>query len=100
MYEEIRSFIDPEGRLTALPSKRKKKYLALCYLAEKIPPETCCDERAFNDLLKSLHTFGDPATLRREMFDCCLIDRDPNGTNYRLSPDRPGAEQLIAQKCR
>ena len=100
MYEEIRGFIDADGRLTALPAKRRKKYLALSYLADRIPPEGRYTEREFNALLTALHTFSDPATLRREMYDCFLIDRDGNGENYRLSPDRPSAEKLIAEKCK
>ena len=100
MYEELRGFLDAEGRLTALPAKRRKKYLALSYLADKIPPEGRYTERAFNALLTALHTFSDPATLRREMYDCFLIDRDGNGENYRLSPDRPTAETLLEKYCR
>ena len=100
MYEELRGFIDAEGRLTALPAKRRKKYLALSYLADRIPPEGRYTEKEFSDLLRTLHTFSDPATLRREMYDCFLIDRDGNGENYHLSPDRPSVEKLIAEKCK
>ena len=100
MYEEIRGFIDADGRLTALPAKRRKKYLALSYLADRIPPEGRYTEKEFSDLLRTLHTFSDPATLRREMFDCFLIDRDTDGANYRLSPDRPNVETLMEKYCK
>ncbi len=100
MYEELRGFIDAEGKLTALPAKRRKKYLALSYLADRIPPEGRYTEKEFSDLLRTLHTFSDPATLRREMFDCFLIDRDADGANYRLSPDHPNVEALMEKYCK
>ena len=34
-YKEIKTFLDGEGRLTAFPAKRKKKIIALFYLAER-----------------------------------------------------------------
>ena len=37
------------------------------------------------------HTFGDPATLRRALFDCRFLDRDPYGRSYRLAA-RPQAD--------
>lgn len=92
---EIRGYLRPEGLLTQLPTKQKKKLIALCYLADRIPAEQTYSEREFNALLGTLHTFGDPATLRRELFDCYLIDRDPDGRNYRLSPDRPDVSKLM-----
>lgn len=33
---ELKSFLDEEGHLTAMPAKHKKKLAALWYLAEKI----------------------------------------------------------------
>lgn len=98
--KELAGCLDAEGRLTMLPSKRRKKLLALAYLAEKIPPEGVYSEREFNRLLNTLHTFGDPATLRRELFDFYQIDRAQDGSEYRVNPERPGAEELLEQYCR
>ncbi len=97
--KEISGFINAEGKLTGLPSKKKKKILALVWLAEQIPADIEYSEKEFSDLLRTLHTFGDPATLRRELYDYFLINRDPNGQRYRLNPERPDAETLIAQYC-
>lgn len=33
-FEEIKQFLDEEGRLVSLPAKHKKKLVALYYLAE------------------------------------------------------------------
>ena len=66
------------GKLTALPSKRKKKLAALVWLAEHIPPEKVYTEKEFNELLDKLHAFHDPAALRRELVDCSLVCRIPD----------------------
>lgn len=95
--KEISGFINAEGKLTALPAKRKKKLLALAWLAEQLPAEREFTEQEFNGLLLTLHTFRDPATLRRELFDHYLIDREPDGRRYRLNPDRPDADALLAR---
>lgn len=96
---EIKGYLDRQGLLTGLPAKRKKKIIALCYLAEKIPPDKTYSEREFNALLNTLHTFGDPATLRRELFDHYLLDRDKEGRSYSLPPERPDTETLIEEYC-
>ena len=86
-----------DGKLTALPSKRKKRLAALSWLADHIPPEREYTEREFGGLLNELHTFGDPAALRRELYDAALIDRSPDGSGYRLNPGRPSWEELLAR---
>ncbi len=98
-YNEIRSFIDSEGRLTAFPSKRKKKLLALLFLAEKIPSGKAFTEAEFNRFLSGLHTFNDPATLRRELFDYFLINRDKAGREYSINPDRLSPEEILEKYC-
>lgn len=100
LNDEIRSCIDQEGKLTLLPSRRRKKLIALAYIAGRIPENGIYSEREFNQLLNTLHTFGDPATLRRELYDHYLVDRDPDGSSYRLSPTRPTAEELIDRYCK
>ena len=56
-------------------------------------------EREFNEMLNGLHTFGDAATLRREMYDYFLIDRKQNGSLYAVKKDRLSAEALIEKYC-
>lgn len=91
---EISRFIDGEGRLTAFPAKRKKKIYALLYLAEKFEPARDYSEREVNDLLLSWHTFVDPATLRRELYDYGFLDRSRDGKVYRLAEKQPAPETL------
>ncbi len=91
---ELRSFLDGEGRLTLWPAKRKKRLWALLLLAERFEPGRIYSEKEVNALLNSWHTFGDPATLRRELHDMGFLDRERDGSAYRLAERRPSPGEL------
>ncbi len=67
------------------PVKRAMQQEALSYLAEKFRPEVEYSEKEVNELLNSWHTFRDPATLRRALYDGRFLDRDPYGRRYTLA---------------
>ena len=90
----LRNFLDATGKLTAFPAKRKMKLYALLYLAQKIPADTDFTEREINDILLDWHTFADPATLRRELYDYRFLDRSRDGKVYRLAEKKPTPEDL------
>lgn len=90
----LRNFLDTDGRLTAFPAKRKMKLYALLYLAQKIPADTDFPEREINNILLDWHTFADPATLRRELYDYRFLDRSRDGKVYRLAENQPTAADL------
>ena len=90
----LRNFLDAEGKLRSFPAKRKMKLYALLYLARKIPADTDFTEREINDILLNWHTFGDPATLRRELYDYHFLDRHRDGKVYRLAQTQPTPEEL------
>ena len=90
----LRNFLDATGKLTAFPAKRKMKLYALLYLAQKIPADTDFTEREINDILLDWHTFADPATLRRELYDYRFLDRSRDGKVYRLAEKQPTAADL------
>ena len=90
----LRNFRDAEGKLAAFPAKRKMKLYALLYLAQKIPADTDFTEREINDILLTWHTFADPATLRRELYDYRFLDRSRDGKVYRLAEKQPTQEEL------
>lgn len=48
---ELSPFLTPDGRLTALPAKHKKKLAALWYLAGKLDAGRQYTEPDINDLL-------------------------------------------------
>ena len=90
----LRNFLDADGKLTAFPAKRKMKLYALLYLAQSIPADTDFSERKINDILLDWHTFADPATLRRELYDYRFLDRSRDGKVYRLAEEQPTPEEL------
>ena len=94
MKEILKNFLDSEDRLTAYPSKRKMKLCALIYIAEKIEKDRTFTEKEINAVLNSLHTFNDPATLRRELYTHRFLDRDSYGKEYRMEENQPTLEEL------
>ncbi len=86
--------MDGSGRLQKFPAKKGMQQEALCYLAGKFQEGAVYTEREVNDLLGQWHTFHDPATLRRELYDHRFLDRDPYGTAYTLAKrDGPEGEK-------
>ena len=93
---EIKSFIDGEGRLTAIPAKRKRQLYALLYIAEKLPKGMVWNEKELNARLGLYHTFGDPAWIRRELVELGYLSRDAYCTRYEVTGDIAALEALIA----
>ncbi|MDB5179155.1 MAG: hypothetical protein JWN01_1098 [Patescibacteria group bacterium] len=77
-------FLDDKGRVRQWPTKHKDQLLVLAYLATKSEYSTSYTEAEVNDILKRWHTFNDWPLLRRELFGQGFLDRNPNGSNYRL----------------
>ena len=73
----LENFLDEQNRLTAFPAKRRVKLQALCYLAQKFEPGKIYTEKQVNVLLNQWHTFEDPATLRRELYQHRFLGRQP-----------------------
>ena len=90
----LRNFLDLDGKLAAFPAKRKMKLYALLYLAQRIPADTDFTEQEVNGILLDWHTFADPATLRRELYDYRFLDRSRDGKVYRLAEKQPTPEDL------
>lgn len=90
----LRNFLDLDGKLTAFPARRKMKLYCLFYLAQKIEAGREYTEREIGNLLLDWHTFADPATLRRELYDYHFLDCIRDGKTYRLAPEQPTPETL------
>ena len=90
----LRNFLDRDGKLTAFPAKRKMKIYCLFYLAQKFEPEKDYTEQEINNVLLDWHTFADPATLRRELYDYGFLDRSRDGKVYWLTQMQPKPEEL------
>ena len=90
----LRNFLDSGGKLTAFPARRKMKIYCLLYLSGKFEAGKAYSEREINEELLTWHTFSDPATLRRELYDYRFLDRSRDGKVYRLAQKQPTAEEL------
>ena len=90
----LRNFLNPDGKLTAFPAKRKMKIYCLFYLAQKFESEKDSTEQEINNVLLDWHSFADPATLRRELYDYGFLDRSRDGKAYRLAQKQPTPEEL------
>lgn len=84
----LKTYLDAEGRLTEWPTRRRQaaQRAALEYLAARFEPGREYTEREVNDLLNSLHTFGDWALLRRELFEKGFLNRARDGSAYWRTP--------------
>lgn len=82
-FECIASFIDYDGKLIAMPAKKKRQLYAIWYIASKIDSGKTYTEREINEVINSLTVFKDPATLRRQIYDRFLLDRSPDCKQYR-----------------
>lgn len=90
----LRNFLDGDGKLTAFPAKRKMKIYCLFYLAQKFEAEKDYTEQEINNVLLDWHTFADPATLRRELYDYHFLDRSRDGKVYHIADKQPTPEEL------
>ncbi len=93
-YSILKNFLDSENKLKALPSKRKIRVYALHYLAGKFEADRVYTEKEVNRLLNMWHTFGDPATLRRELYDNGFINRQSDCRSYWLEAAPPSVDGL------
>ena len=82
--------MDESGRLFRWPAKQKTQRIAIDYLAGKFESGREYSEQEVNFLLMEWHTFGDWAMLRRLLFDWRHLDRERDGSRYRLRADATG----------
>lgn len=90
----LKNFLDSEGKLKQFPAKRKMKIIALFYLASFFETDRQYTEQEVNLLLYQHHTFFDPATLRRELYDFHFLDRSADGRIYTLAHLQPTMESF------
>ncbi len=80
--EEIKTILNSENQITIWPAKGSKKTAVIDYLATKFEEGKRYTELEVNEILNKLHTFNDPALLRRELYERGFLDRDTNGGKY------------------
>ncbi len=81
-YEQkvLSAFLDAEGRLKAVPMKRKKFQVILRHALRLFEVDGVWDEKEINRRLKALTL--DVATLRRGFIDHGMMKRDAAGSRY------------------
>ncbi len=83
---------DTQGRLMRWPNKYAAQQTAIWALWSRLPAQRELTEKQVNEYLLASHTYGDPATLRRELVNAKLLWRTRDCRVYRKEPRRPGEE--------
>jgi len=80
--DSIARFLDDEGKIKQLPSKRETKHAVLAYLAGKFSENRDYTEKEVNAVIECWHDFGDYFLLRRELIDFGFLCRTRDGSRY------------------
>lgn len=83
---------DTQGRLMRWPNKYAAQQTAIWALWSRLPAQRELSEKQINDYLLAYHTYGDPATLRRELVNAKLLWRTVDCRVYRKESRRPNEE--------
>ena len=83
-----------ERKTHRISCETEMKICCLFYLAQKFEAEKDYTEAEINNVLLDWHTFADPATLRRELYDYHFLDRSRDGKVYCLAQMQPKPEDL------
>ncbi len=92
LVEKVARHFDADGNLVRWPARTKQQILCLWLFWSRIPAETSFTEREISDLLNDWHDFGDPALLRRSLYEYKLVQRTVDGRDYRRIEQKPPAE--------
>jgi hypothetical protein len=69
----LRAFVTPEGTLTSIPTKIRKRLVVLDLLSQQFEPGEKYDETQVNNRLRAFHP--DVAALRRYLVEEGFLDR-------------------------
>ncbi|HEY8047589.1 MAG TPA: DUF2087 domain-containing protein [Ramlibacter sp.] len=83
---------DAAGRLVRLPNKFSVQQMAMWVLWTRFASRRDYTEKEVNAILNAQHTFGDPATLRRELVNMKLLGRESDCSRYWKEPRRPDGD--------
>jgi hypothetical protein len=83
---------DSAGRLVRLPNKLSVQQMAMWWMWTQFAVRRKYTEKEVNQVLNAHHTFGDQATLRRELVNMKLLGRKSDCSEYWKEPMRPTTE--------
>jgi hypothetical protein len=69
----LRAFLAPDGSLTNIPTRIRKRFVVLDHLSQEFAPGEKYDETTVNNLLRAFHP--DVAALRRHLVEEGFLDR-------------------------
>lgn len=87
-------YFDVEGRLIRWPKKESLRFLCLWVLWSRMPARQGMSELEIDERLMLDHLFCDHTMLRRFMVDYQLLERTPDGREYRRVEQEPPLEAL------
>ena len=82
----LRTFM-PDGRLVAVPTKRRALVLILIEVLAALEPDRVYSEKQLGAILSDFHP--DFALLRRELIDYRLLERNAHTGEYWVNPNPP-----------
>jgi len=94
LTKKLVGYFDAEGRLIRWPGKHSHRAACMWAIWAGLPAEKVLHEREISDLLETRHCFGDAALLRRWLADTGMVERTPDGREYRRVEKRPPPEAL------
>jgi hypothetical protein len=80
---------DQARRLVRLPNKLSVQQLTMWALWTRFAARRTYTEKDVNAVINAHHTFGDQATLRRELVNMKLLGREGDCSKYWKEPRRP-----------
>jgi hypothetical protein len=83
---------DESGRLVRLPNKLSVQQMTMWALWTQFAAHRSYTEKEVNAIVNAFHTFGDQATLRRELVNMKLLGRKSDCSEYWKEPHRPEPE--------
>ena len=83
---------DDTGRLVRLPNKLSVQQMTMWALWTKFAANRKYTEKEVNAIVNGFHTFGDQATLRRELVNMKLLGRKSDCSEYWKEPHCPSKE--------
>jgi len=83
---------DGAGKLVRLPNKLSVQQMTMWALWTQFVANRKYSEKEVNAIVNGFHTFGDQATLRRELINMNLLGRKSDCSEYWKEPNRPTEE--------
>ncbi|MBP5403165.1 MAG: DUF2087 domain-containing protein [Treponema sp.] len=83
MTEEVKKYLDKNGKIIVWPKRKEDKTIVTEYLATKFESGKIYSENEVNDIILNWHTFNDHTLLRRELVERKFLTRTPDCKQYQ-----------------